>query len=153
VENQRYLREVKRAGLAVAAALSLTARAPAADSIVDLTLEGRPVDRERGVAVMHDGFVFADAIDLTRCFDGFITLLRGGAATVTIGPNTGTFTPGSPRATINTASVALPGAPFKRNGELFVPLEIFISRVAGAQVRLSRVHRSADIRVGTRRRR
>jgi hypothetical protein len=144
---------VRSAGLLVAVALSVTARASAADAIVDLTLEGRPVDRERGVAVEHHGFVFADAIDLTRCFDGLITLLPNGAATITIGPNTGTFGPGSLHATVNAVDVALPSAPFTRNGDLFVPLEPFVARVVGAEVSLRRVHHRADIRVKTRRRR
>lgn len=143
---------MKSAGLLVAAALSLTAPA-SADSVVDLTLEGRPVDRHLGVAVLHRGFVFADAIDLTKCFDGFITLLRSGAATITIGPNTGTFTPGLPRATVNDAVVPLPGAPFRRNGDLFVPLEAFITSVAAAKVRFNAGRRQADIRIDARLRR
>jgi hypothetical protein len=141
---------VKRAGLLVAAALSLGARASAADSVVELTLDGRPVDRSGGIAILHHGLIFADAIDLTRCFDGFITLQRGGAATITIGPNTGTFVPGSPRATINALEVALPGAPFTRNGDLFVPLEAFIRGIAAADVRYNRERAHADIRVETR---
>ena len=138
---------MKRAGLLAAAALSLTAQASAADSVVILTLEGRPLDRHSGVAVLHHGVVFADAIDLTRSFDGLITLLRSGSATITIGPNTGTFTPGSARAMVNDLSVALPYAPFMRNGKLFVPLEAFSSRIAGAKVSSDPARHRADIRV------
>jgi hypothetical protein len=136
----------------VAAALSLTARASAADSVVELTLDGRPVDRHAGAAVLHHGLIFADAVDLTRCFDGLITLLRSGAATITIGPNTATFTPGSSRATVNARAIALPAAPFTRNGDLFVPLDAFITSIAGANVRYSNLRHHADIRVNTRRR-
>ncbi len=143
---------MKRAGLLVAAALSVATPA-SADSVVDLTLDGRPVDRHSGVAVLHHGFVFADAIDLTKCFDGFITLLRSGAATITIGPNTGTFTPGLPRATVNDTVVPLPAAPFRRNGDLFVPLEAFITSIAAAKVRFNAARRHADIRVNARDRR
>lgn len=141
---------MNRAGLLVAAAsLGLGTRASAADAVVELTLDGRPVDRRAGVAILHHGCVFADAIDLTKCFDGFITLLPGGAATVTIGPNTGTFRPGVPQATINATLVALPDAPFIHNGDLFVPLEPFINEIAAAKVRfIGRRH--ADIRVETR---
>lgn len=131
----------------------MTARASAADAVVALTLDGRPVDRLPGVAVLHRGLVFADAIALTKCFDGLITLMRGGAAMITIGANTGIFTPGLARATINSTMVALPGAPFTRDGELFVPLEAFIASVAGARVRYNPAHHHADIRVTTRRRR
>jgi hypothetical protein len=136
-----------------AALLSLPARAAAADAVVELTLDGRPVDRHAGAALLHHGLVFANAIDLTKCFDGFITLLRSGAATITIGTNTGTFTPGSSSATINAVEIALPDAPFRVNGNLFVPLEAFITDVAGASVRLSPTLRHADIRVATRHRR
>lgn len=141
------------ASLLVAAALSLPAPAAAGDAVVELTLDGRPVDRHAGAALLHHGLVFADAIDLTKCFDGFITLQRSGAATITIGPNTGTFTPGSSSATINAVETALPGAPFRVNGDLFVPLETFISDVAGASVRMSPTLRRADIRVAVRHRR
>jgi hypothetical protein len=135
------------AGLPAAAMLILTARASAADSFIELTLDCRPVDRHGGVAVERRGLVFADAIDLTKSFDGFVTVRRGGGATITIGPNTGTFTPGSPRATINEKAVVLPGAPFTRNGDLFVPLEAFITRIAGAKVHFNPTRRHADIRV------
>jgi hypothetical protein len=137
---------MKAAGLLVAVALSVAARASAADAVVELTLDGRPVDRHSGAALLHNGLVFADAIDLTRCFDGFITLLPGGAATVTIGANTATFTPGSTRATINAGTVMLPQAPFVVLGNLFVPLEAFIAGVAGAAVTVDERRRRADIR-------
>jgi hypothetical protein len=141
---------VNRASLVAAAVLSLTAHAAAADSLVELTLEGRPVDRHSGVAILHHGVVFADAIDLTKCFDGLITLVRSGAATITIGPNTGTFTPGSSRATVNNTVVVLPAAPFRRNGDLFVPLEAFSRAIADVNVRVDPIHHRADIRVKTR---
>jgi hypothetical protein len=141
---------VNRAALLVAAAsFGFGARASAADAVVELTLDGRPVDRHAGSAILHHGFVFADAIDLTKCFDGFITLLPGGAATITIGPNTGTFRPGLRRATINAMLVALPAAPFIHDGDLFVPLEPFIKDIAAASVRFTGRHH-ADIRVETR---
>jgi hypothetical protein len=144
---------VKAAGLLVAAALSMTARVSAGDAVVGLTLDGRPFDLHGGVAVLHQGLVFADAIDLVKCFDGLITLQRSGAATITIGANTGTFTPGLRRATINATDTALPAAPFTRNGELFVPLDAFVSNIAdaGSQVRYSRAGHRADIRVDMRR--
>jgi hypothetical protein len=144
---------VKTTGIVVAAALSLTARASAADSVVELTLDGRPVDRHGGVALLHHGLVFADAIDLTKCFDGFITLLRSGAATVTIGPNTGTFAPGVSTATINQKVVTLPAAPYRVNGDLFVPLEAFVAGVAGDDVHVITSGHRADIRVNARRQR
>jgi len=48
---------------------------------------------------------------------------------------------------VNDLSVALPDAPFMRNGKLFVPLEAFSSRIAGAKVSSDPARHRADIRV------
>lgn len=138
---------MKLAGLTVAALLTVPGAARAGDATVLLTLEGRPVDRHRGVAILHRGVVYADAIDLTKSFDGFITLRRDGSATITIGINTGTFVPGSRRAIVNAARVDLPVAPLVRGGDLFVPLDAFIARIAAASVHTDVARRHADIRV------
>ncbi len=138
---------MNRVGLLLAALVTLPAAVSAADTPVSLTLDGRPVDRHGGAAVLRSGVVCADIIDLTRSFDGLITLQRSGAATVTIGPNTGTFQPGSVHATVNERVIGLPVAPFRRHGDLFVPLDAFITRIAGAAVHIDRAAGRADIRV------
>ncbi len=131
----------------VSALLYLPAAAFAADAEVRLTLEGRPVDRNPGSAIMHGGAIYADAIALTKCFNGFITLRRDDSATITVGPNTGTFRAGSRIATINNVVVGLPGAPFMRNGDLFVPLDSFVSRIAAVGLLVDPAHHRADIRI------
>lgn len=131
------------------AALFAAGPAQAADRAVTLTLDGRPIDKHGGVAVLRSGIVYADAIDLVKTFDGLISLRKDGSATMTIRGNTGAFAPGSRVATINAKRVALPGAAFIRQGDLYVPLDAFIRKVAGAKVRLTRARTGADIVVNT----
>ena len=136
------------AGLVVLALLWLPpAVALADDAAVKLTLDGRPVDHNTGIAVLHRGGIFADAIDLTKCFDGFISLRRDGSATITIGPNTATFRPGSRHAIINAMVVELTAAPLMRNGDLYVPLAAFIAQVAMVKMRADTARHRADILV------
>jgi len=117
--------------------------AMAADSVVALTLDGRPIDKHGGIAVMHGGTVFVDAIDMTRTFNGLISMRTGGSATITIQGNTGAFVPGSSVAVVNGVKARIP-APFMRGG-LFVPLNFFITRLTHARVRIDMAHRRADI--------
>jgi len=118
----------------------------AADSAVSLTLDGRPVDKHGGIAVLRAGTVFVDAVDMTKSFDGLISMARGGAATITIRGNTGAFVPGSPTAVVNGKKLLI-AAPFMRNGDLFVPLNFFITQVAKAKVTIDAAKKHANILV------
>lgn len=140
------------AGVVVSALLYFPALAFAKDANVQLTLDGRPVDRDPGAAVLHRGVIYADAIDLTKCFDGFITLRANGSAVITVGPNTGTFTPGVQRARINGRLVVLSGPPFMRNGDLFIPLDSFTGHIAAVELYADAARRRADIRLPAERR-
>jgi len=141
----------RRAGLALAMALSVTMTAPvcaADDPIVKLTLDGRPVDRSSGSAVLHNGIVYGDVEDLVRSFDGILTFQRD-TITVTINSVTAKFTQGSSTVTLGAASVVMPGPVITRDGENFVPLEFFITRVCAARVRVSPDKTSANIYVNS----
>ena len=118
----------------------------AADSTVTLTLDGRPIDKHGGIAVMHSGTVFVDAIDMTKTFNGLVSLRAGGSATITIQGSTGAFVPGSTVAVVNGVKARIP-APFMRGGDLFVPLNIFITRLTRAKVRIDVARMRADILV------
>jgi hypothetical protein len=120
----------------------------AADSTVTLTLDGRPIDKHGGIAVMHAGTVFVDAIDMTKTFNGLVSLRSGGSATITIGGSTGAFVPGSTVAVVNGVKARIP-APFMRGGDLFVPLNFFITRMTRAKVRIDAARRHADILVNS----
>jgi hypothetical protein len=122
---------------AVLAAVALTiAPAVAKDQLVQLTLDGRPVDRLGGIALLHDGVIYADSVDLVRTFDGLITF-GGSSESIAIRGHVATFTVRMLGATLDNAHVVLPGAPFMRNRDLYVPLQFFITRVARARVRFA----------------
>ena len=134
--------------LAALALLLCTTALPAfaADGVVHLTLDGRPVDKHGGIAVMHGGTVFVDAVDMTKTFNGLISMRTGGSATITIQGSTGAFVPGSTTTVVNGVKARIP-APFMRGGDLFIPLNFFITRLTRAKVRIDAARRRADILV------
>jgi len=134
------------AALALLAAVAFAAPASAADRLVSLTLDGRPVDRAGGIAVLHDGVVCADVVDLVKSFDGLLTF-QGKAVVVTINGVTARFTPGSRTATVNDGAITMDTQVFVRNGDIFVPLNAFVTRVAQAKVRFNPGRTHADIYV------
>jgi hypothetical protein len=131
---------------ALAAALMLFAVVPAsaADRTVKLTLDGRPVDRAGGIAVLHNGVVYANVVPLVKSFDGLLTFQRN-AVVVTINGVTGRFTEGSRTALINDGAVTMPGQTFKRDGDLYVPLDVFVTQIAKAKLRTNPARTQADI--------
>lgn len=135
------------AGLALAAALAApNAPAFAADRQVKLTLDGRPVDRAGGVAVLHNGVVYADVVPLVKSFDGLLTF-QGSAVVVTINGITGRFTTGSRTALIADGAVTMRGQTFMLNGDMYVPLDTFVTQIAKAKVRVNPARTQADILV------
>jgi hypothetical protein len=137
---------MKRLLSALAATLMLLCAAPAfaADANVRLTLDGRPVDKAGGVALVRNGVIYADVVPLVKSFDGLLTF-QGTAVVVTINGVTGRFTTGSRTALINDGAVTMPGQTFTRNGDIYVPLEIFITRIAKAKLRTNPARTHADI--------
>jgi hypothetical protein len=136
------------AALALAATLLAAAAPPAlaADHDVKLTLDGRPVDRAGGVAVARNGVVYADIVPLVKSFNGLLTF-QGNAVVVSIGNSVGTFTVGSRTAKIDQGSVTMRGPVFKRNGDIYVPLDAFITRLAKAKLAVNPAQTQADITV------
>jgi len=133
--------------LALFAAIVLVAPcapAYAADRQVKLTLDGRPVDRAGGVAIVRNGVVYADVVPLVKSFDGLLTF-QGNAVVVSIKGVTGRFTDGSRTALINDGAVTMRGQTFKLNGDWYVPLDTFVTKVAKAQVRVNPAQTQADI--------
>jgi hypothetical protein len=128
------------------ALLAPSASALAADREVKLTLDGRPVDRAGGVAVVRNGVVYADVVPLVKSFDGLLTF-QGNAVVVTIHGTTGRFTDGSRTALINDGAVTMRGQTVKRNGDWYVPLDTFIRQIAKAKVRVNAAQTQADISV------
>lgn len=136
------------AALAAMLALAVVPVASLAkDHLVALTLDGRPVDRAGGNAVWRAGVVYADTVDITKSFNGLYSFQKGGGAIITIGANTGTFQPATLRASINKTALTMPGKPFVRDGEIYVPLDFFIRHMTDAKVQINAAKTHADIRV------
>ena len=135
------------AALALAASLAAVGLpAAAADRPIALTLDGRPVDRTGNVAVVHDGVVYADLVDLVKSFDGLLTF-QGNAVVVSIGSTTATFTNRSRTAKVGQGAVLMRGPAYIRNGDMYVPLDTFVIRVANAKLRVNAARTHADIYV------
>jgi hypothetical protein len=139
---------MKRVSLSVAVAAALvfagSSAARAADAPVHLTLDGRPVDRTGGIAVMHNGVVLADVVDLTKAFDGLLTFPDRRSVTVTINGTTVRFRVGTITAVANDKPFRMRAAPIMHNGDIFVPLQTFAT-LGGATVNLTKGR--ADIRI------
>jgi copper amine oxidase-like protein len=118
----------------------------AADRDVKLTLDGRPVDRAGGVALSRGGVVYADVVPLVKSFNGLLTF-QGDAVVVSIGNTVGRFTIGSRTAKIDQGSVTMRGQVFKRNGDIYVPLDTFVTRLAKAKLQVNAAQTQADISV------
>ncbi len=120
----------------------------AGDRVVKLTLDGRPVDRAGGVARLRNGVIYADLVDLVKSFNGLLTF-QGNAVEVSIGTTVARFTIGSRTVMIDQGAVTMPGQTFSYNGDVYVPLEIFITRVAQAKLRVDASRSHADIYVNS----
>jgi hypothetical protein len=140
------MRHLAALALALSAATFAPAPASAADTHVKLTLDGRPVDRNGMTAIKRNGVVYGDVVDLMRSFDGILTF-QGKAVVVSIHGVTARFTEGSRTASIGQGAVTMPGQAFRFNGDFYVPLEIFVTQVAKAKLRMNPAKTAADIYV------
>ena len=102
----------------------------ARDSAVALTLDGRPISHKAQVALVHDGVLFVDAVDLTRVFDGLLIFEKAGAR-ITVRGNTFAFHLGQRTAIVDHQSVRIAGAPFEYAGDVFVPMSAILSADKG----------------------
>lgn len=118
-----------------AVAVPLAASA-SADVPVVLTMDGRPVSKRPGMAVRHNGVLFADVIDLTRVFDGLLVLDGPRTVKLAIRGHTATFTVGSKTARIDGKKVALQAAPLLRNGDIYVPISTFVGPKTGIGLKM-----------------
>ncbi|MGH7714884.1 MAG: hypothetical protein ACREML_02695 [Vulcanimicrobiaceae bacterium] len=119
--------------------------ASAADTRVSLTLDGRPISTRPAVALVRNGVLFVDAVDVTRVFDGLLVFERHGVRLGVRGHNL-SFTIGKRIAQVDKSGVRLKGAPFEFDGDIFVPVEPIVN--ADPALHLTWVNRRhADLHV------
>jgi hypothetical protein len=125
------------AGFAVAATCSIAAQA--ADVPYTILLDGRPLTaRTSGTgAIARNGVIFVDVVVATKTFSGLLTFGdAGNTVRLSLRNQTAIFTVGSRTAQIGGKPVTLPGAPFKSDGDVYVPLST-VARLGGATVNLN----------------
>lgn len=110
-----------------------------------LTLDGRPISRKPVIALLHDGVLFADAVDLTRVFDGLLAFEKDGMRT-TIHGHVYAFHVGVRVAQVDRDHVRLPGAPFEYGGDMYVPLRTILKADGGLRLTWA-APRHADLHV------
>jgi hypothetical protein len=135
------------AGVAAAAALSVAAQA--ADVPYTILLDGRPLTAHTSGtgAIARDGNVFIDVVVATKTFSGLLTFAdAGNTVRLSIQHHTAIFKVGNRRAAFDGVSRLLPAAPFKANGDIYVPLRT-VARLGGAALTIDAKDRLARLSV------
>jgi hypothetical protein len=119
----------------------------AADTRVILTLDGRPISARPSMAMMRNGVLFVNAVDVTRIFDGLLVFEKNGVRLGVRG-HFESFTIGRRMVIVDKTKVPLKVAPFEYNGDIFVPISPIIG--ADPALRLTWVNQHhADLHVST----
>ncbi len=126
--------------IALVFAVALTLAPPAARAAgypYVVTIDGRamtPKASNSTGAMWSAGVIYIDAVVATKVFDGLLTQRNHGKTmTLTIRRHDGTFTLGSLYALIDGKRLRLPGAPFRYEGDIFVPLSA-LAKLAHARL-------------------
>jgi hypothetical protein len=138
------------APLGVAAlATPLNVAAVAGDVPYTILLDGRPLTpRSSGTgALARNGVVFVDVVVATKTFSGLLTFAdAGNTVRLSIQHQTAVFRVGKLRAQFDGKVRVLPGAPFKVNGDIYIPLAT-VARLGGATLAFDRAHQVARLGV------
>lgn len=107
-------------------AASSGARA-ASDVALHLVVDGRSVDSRMAAGVLHDGIAYVDVVDGVHAIGGLLSFGNRGSFRVSKSGRTLGFAVGRPTATLESTNVRLPGVPFVREHETYVPLAALAS--------------------------
>ena len=121
----------------------------AADVPYTILLDGRPLTpRSSGTgALARNGVVFVDVVVATKTFSGLLTFAdEGNTVRLSIQHQTAVFRVGKIRAQFDGKVRVLPGAPFKVNGDIYVPL-VTVARLGGATLAFDPAHQAARLGV------
>jgi len=123
--------------------------AVATDVPYTILLDGRPLTpRSSGTgALARNGVVFVDVVVATKTFSGLLTFAdAGNTVRLSIQHQTAVFRVGKLRAQFDGKVRVLPGAPFKVNGDIYVPLST-VARLGGATLSFDPAHQVARLGV------
>jgi Intracellular proteinase inhibitor/Copper amine oxidase N-terminal domain len=123
--------------------------AAAADVPYTVLLDGRPLTGKMAgtSAILHGGVLFADVVVAVKTFSGLLTFADGGrTARLTVRGRTAFFTLGNRTAQVEGKSVTLEGAPFRLNGDYFVPIAT-VARLGRAKVTIDEKFHTASLTV------
>lgn len=104
----------------------MTTAAPAAvpprELALHLVVDGRAVDARAPSGLVREGVPYVDVVDGVRAIGGLLSFGDNGALRVTKAGRTLAFVDRRATAMLAATPVRLPGAPFTRDGETYVPL-------------------------------
>ncbi len=127
---------------ALAVVPTLSSAATPEATPVQLLVDGRPV--RRTAALVQGGVYYVELGGMVRVFNGLV-LFEKSTATVSIGSRVAIFTVGSARANLDGTMLGTGGKTFERQGDWFVPLSFFATRLAHAAIHVAAGGKSIEV--------
>ena len=119
-----------------------------ADVPLTVFFDGTRADRTGPSGLQHGGTTFISAVRAVSVFDGLLSFDKSGnLARVTIDRRTMKFVVGNKVAYLDGMRVVLPAAPFKIDGDIYLPLAT-IARLGTARVAVDRTKKIVSFRSG-----
>lgn len=120
-----------------------------ADVPLGVFYDGTRADRKGDPSGMqHAGNNFVTAFRAVRMFDGLLSFAsHGNVAKVTIDHHTMSFSAGKKYAFLDGTRVALPAAPFRANGDIYLPIAT-VAKLGSARVSVDRNKKIVSFRSG-----
>jgi hypothetical protein len=128
---------------------SLGRAGAATDVPYTVLVDGRPLTGKIATtgALQRNGVLFIDVVVAVKTFSGLLTFAdRGATVKLTVRGRTGSFTLGSKQATIEGKPVAMRAAPFRANGDYFVPI-VPVATLGYAKLKIDNQYRTASLSV------
>jgi hypothetical protein len=128
---------------------SLGQAAAASDVPYTVLVDGRPLTGKIATtgALQRNGVLFIDVVVAVKTFSGLLTFAdRGRTVKLTVRGRTGSFTLGSKQATIEDKRVTLSAAPFRANGDYFVPI-VPVATLGYAKLKIDNQYHTASLSI------
>jgi hypothetical protein len=133
--------------LAAFALVAVPGGAFARDVPYGIVVNGRRVDASSPSGLNRGGITFIEAARANRTFDGLLTIAPDGTIRLSVRGRTLVMREGETAATVDGMPIALPAAPFARDGDAYVPLST-VARLGHAALTVETHARRAMLRLG-----